>query len=101
MSNATDTEIFTNSHNMKLTALAPGFMLDSRLVMPRAIRAAGTTTTAAPQSADRAVEPSPVTSHTSADATAPTPACTPDDLPRRDGRRTRNQGLRLLGESAP
>ena len=33
---------------MKLTADAPGAMLDSLLVMPRAIKAPGTTTVAAP-----------------------------------------------------
>jgi hypothetical protein len=40
--------ILTISHNMKLTALAPGDTLDRRLVMPRAIKAPGTTTVAAP-----------------------------------------------------
>jgi len=45
---STETPIFTTSHNMKLTALVPGDALESRLVMPRAISAAGTTTTAAP-----------------------------------------------------
>jgi len=41
---ATDTPILTISHNMKLTALAPGDTLERRLVMPRAIKAPGTTT---------------------------------------------------------
>ena len=41
---ASDTPIFTISHNMKLTADAPGAMLESLLVMPRAIKAPGTTT---------------------------------------------------------
>jgi hypothetical protein len=45
---ATETPILTISHNMKLTALAPGDTLDRRLVMPRAIKAPGTTTVAAP-----------------------------------------------------
>ncbi len=45
---ASDTPILTNSHNMKLTADAPGAMLDNLLVMPRAIKAAGNTTVAAP-----------------------------------------------------
>ena len=40
ISMATETPIFTNSHDMKLTALTPGDMLESRLVMPRAINAA-------------------------------------------------------------
>lgn len=44
----TETEIFSNSHNMKLTALTPGDTLEKRLVMPRAMRAEGPTTTAAP-----------------------------------------------------
>ena len=48
MSMSTDTAIFTNSHDMKLTALLMGDMLESELVMPRAIRAAGNTTVAAP-----------------------------------------------------
>ncbi len=45
---STETAIFTISHNMKLTALAPGDTLLIRLLMPRAIKAPGTTTTAAP-----------------------------------------------------
>ena len=45
---STETAIFTISHNMKLTALAPGVTLLIRLLMPRAIKAPGTTTTAAP-----------------------------------------------------
>ena len=45
---ATETPILTISHNMKLTALAPSDTLDRRLVMPRAIKAPGTTTVAAP-----------------------------------------------------
>ena len=48
ISMAIETAILTISHNMKLTALAPGDMLLSRLVMPRAIKAPGTTTVAAP-----------------------------------------------------
>lgn len=49
---ATETAIFTISHNMKLTALTPAFMLLKRLVIPRAINSPGTTTVAAPYSAD-------------------------------------------------
>ena len=45
---AIETEILTASHTMKLTALAAGDMLESRLVMPRAIKAPGITTVAAP-----------------------------------------------------
>ncbi len=45
---ATETPIFTMLHDMTLTALAPGDTLLSRLVMPRAIKAPGTTTTATP-----------------------------------------------------
>ena len=48
ISMATETPIFTMLHNMTLTALAPGDTLESGLVMPRAIKAPGTTTTAAP-----------------------------------------------------
>ena len=48
ISMAIETAIFTISHNMKLTALLPGDMLVSRLVMPRAIKAPGNTTVAAP-----------------------------------------------------
>jgi hypothetical protein len=45
---AIETPNFTDSHVMKLMALTPGDMLESRLVMPRAIKAPGTTTAAAP-----------------------------------------------------
>ena len=48
ISMATETPIFVISQNMKLTALAPGDVLVIRLVMPRAIKAPGTTTVAAP-----------------------------------------------------
>ena len=40
--------VFTISHNMKLTAPTPGDMRDRGLVMPRAIKAPGTTTVNAP-----------------------------------------------------
>ena len=59
---STETPIFTISHNMKLTALAPGDTLLIRLLMPRAIKAPGTTTTAAPYSADPNTARSPVIS---------------------------------------
>ena len=45
---ATETKILTATHTMKLTALAPGDTLESLLVMPRAIKAPGTTAVAAP-----------------------------------------------------
>ena len=45
---ATDTPIFTIAQNMTLTAPAAGDSAPSRLVMPRAISSAGSTTTAAP-----------------------------------------------------
>ena len=48
ISKTTETAIFTISHNMKLTALLPGDLLENRLVMPRAIKAPGTTATTAP-----------------------------------------------------
>lgn len=73
----TETAILTNSHNMKLTALTPGDMLDSRLVMPRAIKAPGKTTTAAPYNSDAAIDALPVMTPAAADATTPTPACAP------------------------
>ena len=76
ISMATETPIFTDSHNMKLTALTPGDMLDSRLVMPRAIKAPGTTTAAAPYSADHACSRPPPSSHANSATTPPTAACT-------------------------
>ena len=45
---STDTPILTVLHNMTLTALLPGDKLESGLVMPRAIKAPGTTVVAAP-----------------------------------------------------
>lgn len=49
---ATETKILTATHTMKLTALAPGDTLESLLVMPRAIKAPGSTATSAPYSVD-------------------------------------------------
>src|SRR5439155_12910158 len=71
----TETPIFTISHSMKLTALTPSDILESRLVMPRASKAPGTTTVAAPYSADHATSERPVTSHASPATPAPTAAC--------------------------
>jgi hypothetical protein len=76
ISSATETPILTISHSMKLAALLPGDMLDNRLVMPRAINRPGSTTTAAPYSADSPVIGLPVKSHTKAATTTPSPACT-------------------------
>ncbi len=45
---ATETPNFNISQNMKLAALAKGETLLSLLVMPRAIKAPGNTTVAAP-----------------------------------------------------
>lgn len=73
---ATETPILTTSHNMKLTALLPGDMLENRLVMPRAIKAPGTTTVAAPYSTDHPNSFFPVTSDASAASTTPTPTWT-------------------------
>ena len=53
----------------------PGDKLEIRLVIPRAISAAGKTTTAAPYNADSATRRSPVNSHASAAATTPTTNC--------------------------
>ena len=75
ISMATETAIFSISHNMKLTALWPGDMLENRLVMPRAIKAPGTTATAAPYSADNPADRSPMMTHTKAATTTPTTAC--------------------------
>ena len=49
---AIETKILTATHTMKLTALAPGDMLESLLVMPRAIKAPGSTATSAPYRVD-------------------------------------------------
>ncbi len=76
ISMATETAILTASHNMKLTALAPAFMLLSRLVMPRAIKAPGTTTVAAPYSADHPTSCLPVSSSASKATATPTAPCT-------------------------
>jgi hypothetical protein len=51
----TETPILPNSHNMKLTAETLGDRLESRLVIPRAIKALGTTAQAAPYSADHPI----------------------------------------------
>lgn len=72
---STETAILTDSHNMKLTALTPGDMLLIRLLMPRAIKAPGTTTTAAPYSAEFNTTRSPVTAQDNKATTAPTAAC--------------------------
>lgn len=72
---STETTILTDSHNMKLTALAPGDMLLIRLLIPRAIKAPGTTTTAAPYSADTNTTRSPVAAQDNKATTAPTAAC--------------------------
>ena len=69
---ATETNILTVDHNSTLTALAAGDMLESRLVMPRAIKAPGTTTTAAPYSIDHATSGRRVINHPTSAATTPT-----------------------------
>ena len=73
---ATETAILTNSHNMKLTALLPGPTLESLLVMPRAIKAAGTTTVAAPYRSDQPTSCRELSRAANSAATTPTPACT-------------------------
>lgn len=73
---STETAIFTASHNMKLTADVPGAMLESRLVMPRAIKAPGNTTAAAPYNSDHPTSLLPVASQPIKAATTPTPDCT-------------------------
>lgn len=52
ISMAIETPNFTMLQNMTPTALAPGDTLVRGLVIPRAIKAPGTTTTAAPYSAE-------------------------------------------------
>jgi hypothetical protein len=52
---STETPILPNSHNMKLTAETLGDRLESRLVIPRAIKALGTTAQAAPYNADHPI----------------------------------------------
>ena len=74
-SNTTDIAILINSHNMKLTALAPGDTLESLLVMPRAIKTAGTTTTADPYKADAPTDTLCVMAPKSNATTPPTAAC--------------------------
>jgi hypothetical protein len=73
---ATETAILTVSHNMKLTAPTPGDMLESRLVMPRAIKAPGTTTVAAPYSSDHPTSCLRVSSAASSATPTPTAPCT-------------------------
>ncbi len=75
ISMATETAIFTTLHDMTLTALAPGDTLLSRLVMPRAIRAPGTTTTAAPYSAEPSIPSAPPISPHSRALDTPIAAC--------------------------
>ena len=74
----TETAILTISHNMKLTALLPGDMLESLLVMPRAIKAPGTTTAAAPYSTDHAISCLWVRTPASRADTTPTANITPN-----------------------
>jgi len=71
---AIDTPIFTNCHTRKLTALAPGDVLLSLLVMPRAIKAPGNTTVAAPYNTDHAQTCLPVINTASSANTPPNAA---------------------------
>ena len=73
----TETNILTVAHNITLTALAPGDVLLIGLVMPRAIKAPGTTTVAAPYSTDHATSCLPVAHADNSAATTPTANCTP------------------------
>ena len=57
---------------MKLTTPAPGDDWDSGLVMPRAIKTAGTTTAAAPYSADQNTSNRPVTAQATKATATPT-----------------------------
>ena len=96
ISMATETAILTISHNMKLTALAPGDMLLSRLVMPRAIKAPGTTTVAAPYSADHPTSCRAGEQHGQHGHCHPHRPLRPDHPPGRHRRIGGTQGLRLL-----
>ena len=58
----TDAPIFSSAQNIMLAALVAGDRRDIGLVVPRAINAPGSTTTAAPYSAEAAVAGEPVTS---------------------------------------
>src|SRR4029079_7729570 len=75
-SNATVAPIFLISHNMTLTAEATGDRLESRLVMPRANSAPGTTAVTAPYSAHQACFLPAQSSHAESATTPPTTACT-------------------------
>ena len=75
ISMAIETPIFTRLHTITLTALAPGDTVDIRLVMPRAIKAPGTTAVAAPYSADHTTSGLPKSSHANAAITPPTIIC--------------------------
>ena len=75
ISNATVAPIFTVSHTMTLTAETAGDKLDSRLVMPRANNAPGTTAVTAPYNADHACSRPPPSSHANSATTPPTAAC--------------------------
>ena len=77
ISMATEAMIFVDSHNMKLTAPLTGDTLLSRLVMPRAIKAPGRATIAAPYNADHANSCLPVNSIANNAVTTPTATCAP------------------------
>lgn len=71
---STDAPIFNVAQNITLAALVTGDTLAIGLVVPRAIKAPGTTTTAAPYSAEAAASREPVISHASAAISSPRPA---------------------------
>src|SRR5262245_11532038 len=60
---------------MTLAADTAGDRLDSRLVMPCANNALGTTAVTAPYSADQACSRPPPSDHANSATTPPTPAC--------------------------
>ena len=72
---ASDTSIFKTPHPIMLAVLTIGEIELIRLVAPRAIKAPGSATTAAPYKAENPTTDSPVTAHASKAITAPTTTC--------------------------
>lgn len=68
-------KILIDSQNISESSAAPAFVT-GRLAVPHAIKAFGTTTAIAPNSADRALPLSSVNNHQSATSRTPAAACT-------------------------
>lgn len=69
---ASETSIFSTPQPIMLAVLTTGEIELSGLVAPRAMRAPGTATTAAPYNADHALTGSPVSTHATRAMKAPT-----------------------------